>query len=150
MNTLIVSDIFKNLEFYKENYLSILSTPEQYFIPVSQAYIEIWPLGHIDLYLGDLLQLWFSEKWLIHDACFRLATPTQEHRAVLQRPDDLFLYQLTGNALTGTNTSQVWSKTENSAVEVCLSTVFRYFADYKSTAKLQQNEAECEKFKSAI
>ena len=69
MNTLTISQIFENFSFYQENYLSILQDSEQYFIQVEQAYLDVWPFTEKKLYLGDLLQLWFSEKWLINTPC---------------------------------------------------------------------------------
>ena len=69
MNTLTISDIFANLADYQDQYLSIISNPEQYYTPVESAYIDVWPVGCTDLYLGDLLQLWFSERWLVNSPC---------------------------------------------------------------------------------
>ena len=60
MNALTISDIFSNLEYYKEQYLAILAHPEQYFTPVAHAYVQVWPLAKEQLYLGDLLQLWLG------------------------------------------------------------------------------------------
>ena len=77
MNTLNISDIFSQFSYYQEHYLSILSTPEQYYTAVEGAYIHVWPLAPQDLYLGDLLQLWFSEKWLINTPCRLLNSSSQ-------------------------------------------------------------------------
>ena len=66
MNTLTISDIFANLADYQDQYLFIISNPEQYYTPVELAYIDVWPVGYTDLYVGDLLQLWFSERWLVN------------------------------------------------------------------------------------
>ena len=137
MNTLSISDIFSNLTFYKEHYLSILSEPEQYFTVVEQAYIDVWPFGHADLYLGDLLQLWFSEKWQINDDILRLGEHKDDgHKALLQRDHDLYLYQFTGSALSGNNRSKVWSQSEQKTISVCLNSVFKYYAEYKGTDRL--------------
>ena len=56
MNTLTIAHLFLNLQSYKDQYLTILENPEQYFVPVADAYINIWPVGKEQLYLGDLLQ----------------------------------------------------------------------------------------------
>ena len=50
MNTLTISDIFANLATYQDQYLSIISNPEQYYTPVESAYIDVWPVGCVDLY----------------------------------------------------------------------------------------------------
>ena len=135
MNTLSISDIFQNLDYYKTHYLSILSHPDQYFTPVENAYIRVWPLGYIDLFLGDLLHLWFSEKWLINDSCLRLGEHKDDGRKTsFQRENDLYLYQLAGSALSGSNHSQVWSQSENKAIHVSLNSVFQYYANYKGTS----------------
>ena len=135
MNTLSISDIFQNLDYYKTHYLSILSHPDQYFTPVENAYINVWPLGHIDLFLGDLLHLWFSEKWLINDSCLRLGDHKDDGRKTpFQRENDLYLYQLSGSALSGSNRSHVWSQSENKSIRTILNSPFRYYANYKGAA----------------
>ena len=51
--------------FYQDHYLDIIQDSAQYFTPVAGAEIRLWPLATKQLYLGDLLQLWFAEKWLV-------------------------------------------------------------------------------------
>lgn len=60
MKTLTVASIFSNFDFYQRNYLNILNQPESYYTPVEDAWIDAFPFKKQDLYLGDLLQLWFS------------------------------------------------------------------------------------------
>ena len=69
MQTLTIAEIFSDFSFYQDHYLSIIAQPEQYFTPVQGVFIQVWPVGTQPLYLGDLLQLWFSEKWLIQSPC---------------------------------------------------------------------------------
>ncbi len=143
MNTLTIPEIFSNLSFYQDNYLSIISDAEQYHTPVEQAYIDLWPLGHTDLYLGDLLQLWFSEKWLINTPCLRLFNHPDDGRKIpLQRERDLYLYQLSGSALSGNNRSQVWSCAEAQSVRVIVDSPLKYYGIYKGTDqfKLQRKQ----------
>ena len=45
MNTLTISQIFENLSFYQDNYLSILQNPEQYYVEVEHASIDVWPFS---------------------------------------------------------------------------------------------------------
>ncbi|WP_180087914.1 MULTISPECIES: hypothetical protein [Acinetobacter] len=134
MNTLSIPEIFANLNFYKDNYLSLISNPADYYTPVASAYINIWPVGHVDLYLGDLLQLWFSEKWLINGPCFQLSEhPDHATRTPLQRSQDLYLYQLAGSALSGSNRCRVWSASEQKKLRVSLDSAFKYYCIYKGT-----------------
>ena len=65
MNTLTIPQIFSQLSFYQDHYLDIIQDSAQYFTPVAGAEIRLWPLATKQLYLGDLLQLWFAEKWLV-------------------------------------------------------------------------------------
>lgn len=62
MKTLTVASIFSNFDFYQRNYLNILNQPESYYTPVEDAWIDAFPFKKQDLYLGDLLQLWFSSN----------------------------------------------------------------------------------------
>ena len=141
MNTLSISQIFTSLDFYQENYLSILASSD-YYTPVENAYINVWPLGHVDLYLGDLLQLWFSEKWLINQECLRLADhPDDGRRIPLQREQDLYLYQLSGSALSGSNRCRVWSQSEQKEIRVSLNSALQYYGGYKGTSRPDQSIA---------
>lgn len=134
MNTLSISDIFSNFDFYQDHYLSIISHPEQYYQTVEHAYINVWPVGHVDLYLGDLLQLWFSEKWVIDLPILRLFDHKDDGRKIpFQRDQDLYLYQLSGSALSGSNRSRVWSKSEGTSYRVSLDSAFKYYCIYKGT-----------------
>jgi hypothetical protein len=136
MNTLSIPEIFANLDFYQENYLSILSNIDQYQTPVAGAYLNVWPFAHQELYLGDLLQLWFSQKWLINQKCHLRAEHKDDgHQFPLQREQDLYLYQLTGSALAGSNHAWVWSVSEAKALPVRLDSAFRYLCEYKGTSK---------------
>ena len=143
MNTLNISDIFSQFSYYQEHYLSILSTPEQYYTAVEGAYIHVWPLAPQDLYLGDLLQLWFSEKWLIQSTCQLLSDHLDNGtKKPLQRDHDLYLYQLAGSALSGSNRSRVWSVSEQKQLRVELDSAFRYLCEYKATTQPVVSKSE--------
>ena len=102
MHTLTIAEIFSNLSFYQDNYLSIIQDSVQYRTVVEDAYIQVWPVGTEQLYLGDLLQLWFSDKWLINSPCqLLLESYSNGRKKPLQRDHDLYLYQLNGSALSG-------------------------------------------------
>ena len=66
MHTLTIAEIFSNFSFYQNHYISIIQDPERYQTAVEDACIQVWPVGTQPLYLGDLLQLWCSDKWLIN------------------------------------------------------------------------------------
>lgn len=143
MNTLSIPEIFANLNFYKENYLSLISNPADYYTPVTSAYIHVWPVGHVDLYLGDLLQLWFSEKWLIDSPVLRLFEHKDDGRKIpFQRDQDLYLYQLSGSALSGSNRSKVWSKSEGISYRVALDSAFKYYCIYKGTSRPELSKSQ--------
>ena len=152
MNTLTISDIFANLSDYQDQYLSILSNPEQYYTPVESAYIDVWPVGCSYLYLGDLLQLWFSERWLITSSCQLLTVPTDKTaKKSFQREQDLYLYQLSGNALSGSNRAKVWSISEGKSLEVNLDSTFKYYCIYKGAKRPQVEKLQLNKsLKTAI
>ncbi len=133
MNTLTISQIFENFSFYQDNYLSILQNPEQYYLEVEHSHIDVWPFSEKKLCLGDLLQLWFSEKWLINTNC-RLLSNTNEQVSgkALQREQDLYLFQLSGSTLSGSNHAQVWSISEQRIIYVALDSVFKYYCYFES------------------
>ena len=136
MSALSISEIFANIHFYQEHYLSILSKPDQYYIEVPEAYIQVWPFGKQNLYLGDLLQLWFAEKWLIHST-----QTTFVHNLIAdqsqERVADLYLYQLHGNALTGKNQSIAWSVETHTPQVIQVQGVLQHFCEYKTLATIQ-------------
>ena len=143
MNTLTISQIFSNFSFYQENYLSIISNQEQYQTPVEGAYVDVWPLGRRDLALGDLLQLWFSEKWLINTPChLRFEHQDDGRRVPLQRKQDLYLYQLAGNALSGSNRSKVWSISEQRELRVELDSALKYYCFQKGSNRIDLSEGQ--------
>ena len=133
MNTLTIPKIFSNFSFYQENYLSILQNPEQYHIEVEHAYLDVWPFSEKKLYLGDLLQLWFSEKWRI-DSNYRLLSnlEAQFKPKSIQEEHDFYLFQLSGSTLSGSNHAQVWSVLEQKIRYISLDSVFKYYCYFES------------------
>lgn len=107
-----------------------------YQTAVEDACIQVWPVGTQPLYLGDLLQLWFSDKWLINAPCqLLLDSYSNGRKQSLQRDHDLYLYQLNGSALSGRNNSKVWSRSEQKKLSVSLDSVFKYLYIYKETTR---------------
>lgn len=138
MNTLTISNIFANFSFYKENYLSFIQDPKHYFTPVEHAYIDAWPTAKRSLVLGDLLQLWFSEKWLCHTHIQGLFDVyTQKHVSVLSQ--DVYIYQITGNILTGANRSKAWSVKQQSRLDISLDSVVKFYVECRVVHQPQCN-----------
>ena len=132
MNTLSISDIFKNLAFYQAQYPHILKDKHQYQTVVQDAVLDVWPAKQKQLYLGDLLQLWFSQKWLVNLDC----TLRQTDKAFpplfnpkIQR-DDLYLCELHGNGVLGKGVAKVWSVSEQQILEVELEGCWQYYCTY--------------------
>ena len=151
MHTLTIAEIFSNLSFYQTNYLSILQDTQRYETAVEDAYIQVWPIGTQPLYLGDLLQLWFSDKWLINSPCqLLLDSYSKGRKQFLQRDHDLYLYQLNGSALSGRNNSKVWSLSEQKKLSVSLDSVFKYLCIYKSTTGAEHAFDLARPLKSAV
>lgn len=138
MYTLSIPEIFQNLASYQADYLSILAHPDQYFIPVKDAFIDVWPLGRIELCLGDLLQLWFSQKWLIQPAEKNLVElEFGLNTEVIEHADDVYLYQITGSSLTGKNHSKAWSLSQQKQLEVSVGSVLRHVVEFKALSRVK-------------
>ena len=137
MNTLSIPQIFSQLTYYQENYLQIIADPAQYYIPVTDAYIKLWPLAQQSLYLGDLLQLWFAEKWLVE-------TERQFSFEVFLNADylkeqsrELYIYAISGNLLTGTNQSKAWQASTAQIQDVELANVSKHYFEFQGLSRPQ-------------
>ena len=128
MNTLTIPQIFSQLSFYQDHYLEIIQDSNQYFTPVTGAEIRLWPLAIKQLYLGDLLQLWFAEKWLVEKErqfSFEVFLNTPEIQ-----PKDLFIYAISGNLITGTNQSKVWQASTEQTQKLSIANVSKHYFEY--------------------
>lgn len=130
MKTLTIPQIFSNLAFYKENYLNILNTPDTYFTEVEGAFVDLFPFKKQHLFLGDLLQLWFSEKWSDD------VTPSHRIEEYLAAQDirdyaskHVYIYSIKGNAVTGVNTSQVWDQNSQLVQQVEVHSPLKYYVE---------------------
>ena len=135
MYTLTIAQIFSQIEFYKENYLNILNTPESYFTKVEGAFVALFPFKKQNLFLGDLLQLWFAEKWLVEQSYqFQFEVFLNEQSSE-EKPKDLFVYAITGNLITGENQSQAWNSSTRSKNKVFLNSSFRHYCEFKGLTR---------------
>lgn len=131
MYTLTIAQIFSNLSFYQDHYLQILQSSDQYYTPVEGAFIHVWPFKKQALYLGDLLQLWFAEKWKVQPL---LDFKIEEYLAAVDvqssQNSHTYIYAIRGNALNGSNTSYVWSLKENRAYKVNLDLTLKSYCEF--------------------
>lgn len=119
MKTLTIASIFSNFDFYQRNYLNILSRTESYYTPVEGASIDAYPFKKQDLYLGDLLQLWFSSKWDVHSSLKVLKSSK-----LLNPSKPLYIFQLEGELLLGKNKALAWSFEYQEVVELQLKSIW--------------------------
>ncbi|WOE42740.1 hypothetical protein [Acinetobacter chinensis] len=131
MNALTISSIIKNLHIYQSQYLEIIATSEWYFTPVEDAYIHLWPLKKQQLFLGDLLQLWFSRKWCLNvpEIHFFEAVHQQDYLTGFSKQDGL-LFKITGNLLTGEGRADAWQ--DQQLISESHSFIFRTLCEYKA------------------
>lgn len=119
MKTLTVASIFSNFDFYQRNYLNILNQPESYYTLVEDAWINAFPFKKQDLYLGDLLQLWFSSKWDAHTSLKVLKSYN-----ILDQSKPLYIFQLEGELLWGKNKVLAWSTQFHKVIELQLKNIW--------------------------
>ena len=131
MHTLTIAQIFSNLPAYKDQYLNILHSTELYYTEVEGAFIHVWPFKKQALYLGDLLQLWFAEKW----------TVTLEQRYILEQylaaqdvikasNNTAYIYAIRANSFTGQNQTQIWSTHLSQSQSVITEDTLKYSCEF--------------------
>ncbi|MCG9491655.1 hypothetical protein MCL36_03750 [Acinetobacter pittii] len=119
MKTLTIASIFSNFDFYQHNYLNILNQSESYYTPVEGVWINAYPFKKQDLYLGDLLQLWFSSKWNVHNSLKVLKSSHQ-----LNSSKSLYIFQVEGELLFGKNKVLAWSVEHQEIIELQLKNIW--------------------------
>lgn len=135
MNTLTIPKIFSNIRFYQDNYLSIIEDAEQYYTAVEGAFVQVWPLASHQLFLGDLLQLWFSKKWVVDEKNKVLINSILRDQLIDTKAQDLFVYEVKGSSLTGLDESKAWSKKDNQSVDISVGTIFQFYCVFKSLSR---------------
>nr|ESK53161.1 hypothetical protein F987_01323 [Acinetobacter gyllenbergii NIPH 230] len=123
MTILNIQSIFLNFSFYQEHYLEIIQDPVQYYTPVEHAFLNTFPFKQQALYLGDLLQLWFGNKWKIQTAKNLLI---QKNSSTINERSPLYLFQLGGELFLGANTALAWSVAEQKVVSVQVKSIWQY------------------------
>lgn len=137
MNTLSIPQIFSQLTYYQENYLQIIADPAQYYIPVTDAHIKLWPLAQQSLYLGDLLQLWFAEKWLVETERQFSFEVFLNVDYLKEQSKELYIYAISGNLLTGTNQSKAWQASTAQIQDVELANVSKHYFEFQGLSRPQ-------------
>ena len=131
MYTLTTAQIFSNLSFYQENYLDILQSSEAYFTQVKDAFIDIQPFKKRSLYLGDLLKLWFAEKWTIQLAQhFNVEEYLAALDVIHQKDQRGYIFSIQANLLTGSNQTQVWLADHHQSKSIVLDSVLKNYCEY--------------------
>ncbi len=137
MNTLSIPQIFSQLTYYQENYLQIIADPAQYYIPVTDAHIKLCPLAQQSLYLGDLLQLWFAEKWLVETERQFSFEVFLNADYLKEQSKELYIYAISGNLLTGTNQSKAWQASTAQIQDVELANVSKHYFEFQGLSRPQ-------------
>lgn len=140
MNTLTNTSIFSNFDFYQHNYLNILNQSEFYYTPVDGAWINAYPFKKQDLYLGDLLQLWFSSKWNVHNSLKVLKSSHQ-----LNSSKDLYIFQLEGELLLGKNKVLAWSVEHQEIIELQLKNIWAPYVIAQTCERPNNSDASIKK-----
>ena len=136
MQTLSISDIFSQFAFYQAEYLNILNQPARYATPVQQAGLDLWPFNRAELCLGELLQLWLSNKWSLQPTA-QLFDADPVLKRHLPQQHDLYLYDIHGNILTGQYEAWAWSLSQHKAVRVEIDSAIAYYSCYKALSAPQ-------------
>lgn len=135
MNTLSIPEIFSQFSYYQENYLSLIQQPELYYTAVEGAFVSVRPFATVQLYLGDLLQLWFSEKWLVESARESwIATYFSEQ---IEAQERVYIYALEGQLWSKPLQAQAWLKSEHASCTVQLEHTLKYYCYYKALSAPQ-------------
>ena len=132
--TITVAEICAELQYYKDHYQAILTDPNQRDTIVTDAMSNFWPLGSYTLTLGQLLKLWFSGDWVFDGEYLLLPDRTIKGRKIKSfSHQDLLLFQVCGNALSGTNTCQAWSLSKQEVISISIEGAAKYFLKHKNT-----------------
>jgi len=134
MNALTIQKIFSNIDYYQDQYLSILNNADLYFSIVDDAQLQLRFVKDKQLYLGDLLQLWFSEKWIFNPEN-KISLSQFFTKQIAQSNDHLYVFAIRGNAVTGQNICKAWNIHEQKVVDICLDAILPYYCYFESITR---------------
>jgi len=147
MNTLTISQLQSNFQVYQDQYLSIVNDPEQYYTPVENAYVHVWPVAKQPLYLGDLLQLWLGDKWIVNTEKAPLINSILRSKTDEQHQFDRYVFAIEGNLLTGHNEAQAWVSDAASVEALSVNSLFQFYCVLKS---LKRPQDKCKPFDKVV
>ncbi|PJG43867.1 hypothetical protein XA39_04650 [Acinetobacter tandoii] len=130
MNTLSIPEIFSQFSYYQDNYLSLIQQSELYYTAVEGAFVSVRPFAAVQLYLGDLLQLWFSEKWLVESE--RQSWIASYFSSETEVKERAYVYALDGQLWSKSLQAQAWSQSRNAACTIQLERTLKYYCYYKA------------------
>ncbi|KAA8734961.1 hypothetical protein F4V57_04165 [Acinetobacter qingfengensis] len=133
MQTLTIPQIFSRWSFYQYHYQSLIQQPECYTILVENAFITVFPFRKVQLYLGDLLQLWFSRHWQVQPTCQLFENLLQVTKNLQHTP--VFVYQIQANLLTGSHCAEVWDQSACHKQSTQIDHALRYWITYRLLQK---------------
>lgn len=137
MNTLTIPQIFSNIAFFQANYLNIIADHQQYFVPVEGSIIDVWPFKKQQLFLGDLLQLWFAEKWKHVDQSEFKFNLNQKLNA---QSHDAYIYAIEGNLFTGSNSVNIFKVSDQCCYETETEQLRKFIFEFKALSRPKSKE----------
>lgn len=136
MPNLQIEHIFSQFAFYQKNYLNIIQDPDQYYQCVSDAHIHFSVFSEEKIYLGDLLQLWFGDKWTEHQV--KTLHDAKDHlweRASESWHNSLFLFSIERPGLFSSARAYAWSTEEQQIKQISIDHTFPYYCHYLSLSR---------------
>ncbi|WP_416255775.1 hypothetical protein [Acinetobacter puyangensis] len=137
MSTLLVSKIFNHFDFYQKNYQTILLNPTQYYIAVENAYLQLPFSVKIPLFLGDLLQLWFSQQWVYHTIDAYLFNPQDIPFKINTDRNIYYLYQIDCSGLSRNSAKVYTAQNQQENITLHLHQILQYLSTYKLLTRPQ-------------
>ena len=140
MHTLTIAQIFNDFDLYQAQYQNILQDPQQYYIPVQAATLEIWPFPKKNLYLGDLLQLWFNQTWLINQVSESKHAIETQHNwfAKTSVQQHIYAFAISGNVVLGKTYLACWSVEQQCIISLEIEQSLKYVWTYQLLQKPHQ------------
>ncbi|MGY0204185.1 hypothetical protein ACW7EJ_11835 [Acinetobacter soli] len=136
MPTLQIEQIFSDFAFYQKNYLDIIRDPQQYYQNVTDAHIHFTVFSQEKIYLGDLLQLWFGDKWTEHQV--KLLHDSADHlweRASESWDNSLFLFSIERSGLFSPAYAYAWSTQDQQVKQIEIDHTFPYYCHYLTLSR---------------
>lgn len=138
MSALLIQDIFSQFDNYRSEYLTILQNPELYYQHVQDAKICFAKYSEEKVYLGDLLQLWFSQKWTdqqIHALDDLTYSSSKFKHAHSHQNTQFFIFALGREGLFSKNLAWVWDSNHHTYHQIELPQILPFYCHYLSVKR---------------